>query len=102
MSLIGHGILSTQILRLNPHLKATSFDLVCKADLHSHIYVIQQPHVTAEANAKKIVENGDVASRLEYAAGSFFETIPAGGGMLIMNYFPLTPFRYVHPQDNYS
>eukprot|EP00026_Physarum_polycephalum_P004742 Phypoly_transcript_04765.p1 GENE.Phypoly_transcript_04765~~Phypoly_transcript_04765.p1 ORF type:complete len:339 (+),score=47.37 Phypoly_transcript_04765:768-1784(+) len=60
----GHGILTTQILRLNPHLQGTSFDL---------------PHVIEEARAQKSVNYNDVEARFEFAAGSFFESVPSGG-----------------------
>jgi len=60
----GQGILLINLLRLNPHLSGTTFDL---------------QHVIEDAKAKKAVNYSDVESRFSYAAGSFFDSVPTGG-----------------------
>jgi hypothetical protein len=65
----GQGMLLTSILRLNPHLHGSSFDL---------------PNVIEDAKAKKLVDYSDLVTRFEYASGSFFESVPAGGDIYFL------------------
>jgi hypothetical protein len=64
----GQGVLLVSILRQNPHLRGTNFDL---------------PSVVEDAKSKNLVDHSDVASRFEYASGSFFEAVPAADAYVL-------------------
>eukprot|EP00026_Physarum_polycephalum_P012046 Phypoly_transcript_12312.p1 GENE.Phypoly_transcript_12312~~Phypoly_transcript_12312.p1 ORF type:complete len:342 (+),score=44.39 Phypoly_transcript_12312:86-1111(+) len=65
----GHGFLTVEILRANPHLRGTNFDL---------------PHVIDEAKEKKPEHWEAVKSRFEYASGNFFESVPHGADVYLL------------------
>jgi len=60
----GQGLFATQLLRAHPHLKAVVLDL--------------------PATVKDVKPEPDVASRLSFSAGSFFEQVPEGGDVYFM------------------
>lgn len=65
----GHGALLASILKANPHLQGTLFDL---------------PAVVAGAD--QLLQQEGVADRCETVGGSFFEAIPAGSDAYIMSH----------------
>jgi hypothetical protein len=65
----GHGGLLTSLLRAHPHLRGVLFDI---------------PPVIEGARAR--VEGTGVASRVELVAGSFFESVPAGGDAYLLKW----------------
>lgn len=64
----GHGILLSAILAANPKLKGILFDLP---------YMVEQ--------AKERLADSDVAKRCELVAGDFFESVPVGGDVYLLN-----------------
>lgn len=65
----GSGQFLTDILRANPRLQGVLFDL---------------PHVVT--HAPPILTAAGVADRCQIQAGSFFETVPAGGDAYVLKY----------------
>jgi hypothetical protein len=65
----GHGTLIGNILRKNPHMRGTVYDL--------------EPVV---AGAPANIETFGVADRASYQAGSFFESVPAGADAYTLSY----------------
>jgi predicted transcriptional regulator len=72
----GCGTLLGIILKANPHLKGTLFDL---------------PHVVEQAPA--VLASYGVADRCTRVAGSFFESVPSGGDTYILS-------NIIHDWDN--
>ena len=67
----GHGSLLAAILRANPHLHGTLFDL---------------PSVIAGAREESGLQASDLAGRLTFAEGSFFEAVPDGGDAYLLKW----------------
>jgi hypothetical protein len=65
----GNGVLLAEILKANPHLQGTLFDL---------------PNVIERAKQQKRLEIAELKGRYQYAAGSFFESCPKGADAYIM------------------
>jgi 16S rRNA G1207 methylase RsmC len=63
----GYGQLAVAILRAHPHLRGLVFDL---------------PH--ALEGARALAAKAAMAQRCEFASGSFFDSIPAGGDVHIL------------------
>jgi hypothetical protein len=65
----GHGYLLAQVLKANPHIKGTLFDL---------------PQVIAGAGL--LLENEGVSRRVEQVAGDFFDSVPGGADAYMMKH----------------
>jgi hypothetical protein len=63
----GHGYLIESILQRNDHLRGIVFDL---------------PHVVSVA--KEEITDPSITGRIEFAAGSFFESVPTGGDIYLI------------------
>jgi len=59
----GHGLLTSQILRIVPTAKGIVFDL---------------PHVVQTAEASQLPSVSEVKDRISFVGGSFFESVPEG------------------------
>lgn len=65
----GHGSLLATIMTANPHLRGTLFDL---------------PSVIAEARDAPALQAPEIAGRLTFAEGSFFDRVPDGGDAYLL------------------
>jgi hypothetical protein len=65
----GHGYLLAQVLKANPHIKGTLFDL---------------PQVIAGAGL--LLEKEGVSQRVEQVAGDFFDSVPEGEDAYMMKH----------------
>jgi ubiquinone/menaquinone biosynthesis C-methylase UbiE len=65
----GNGILLAKILKANPHLRGTLFDL---------------PNVIERAKRQKYLETAELNGRYQYAAGNFFELSTKGADAYIL------------------
>jgi hypothetical protein len=67
----GNGLLLAEILKANPHLRGTLFDL---------------PNVIERAKQQKHLETAGLKERCQYAAGNFFESSPKGADAYILKH----------------
>lgn len=67
----GRGSLLAAILEANPHLRGTLFDL---------------PMVIAEAREELTLRAPNIAARLTFSEGSFFEAVPEGGDAYLLKW----------------
>lgn len=67
----GRGSLLAAILEVNPHLRGTLFDL---------------PTVIAEARDEPTLRAPNIAARLTFTEGSFFEAVPEGGDAYLLKW----------------
>lgn len=67
----GQGAVTVALLRANPHLHGTTFDL---------------PHVIEDAKERHAKDYSDVQSRLTFTGGSFFDSVPAGGDVYTLKW----------------
>jgi O-methyltransferase domain/Dimerisation domain len=74
----GNGVLLAEILKANPHLRGTLFDL---------------PKVIERAKQQKHLETAELRGRYQYAAGNFFESCPKGADAYILS-------RIIHDWDD--
>jgi hypothetical protein len=49
-----------------------------------YLFIFLKAHVVEDAKAKKVVDYSDVASRFDYASGSFFDSVPSGAGTFLL------------------
>jgi hypothetical protein len=66
-----HGVLLAAILRRNPKLRG---------------FVYDRPEVVANAKKDEPARDPAIAGRLEFVAGDFFQSVPAGADACIMKY----------------
>eukprot|EP00128_Syssomonas_multiformis_P006454 Colp12_sorted_trinity150504_noHs@7832 len=65
----GNGSFSRAIMSVNPHINSTVFDL---------------PHVVAET--EKQFKNSEFSSRLQFASGDMFESVPKGADAYVLRH----------------